>query len=253
VFFDELIKSFLLPPMLFLILALIGLGISMMWKKLGVAVAAGSLVLMLLFSMPVVTGMLMSGLQTYPAITEQNLKKALNDADALVVLGGGQRRMTPEFEQDTVSEYTLERVRYAAWLAKRTGLPLIISGGKRSKDSLPVSELMQEVLQKEFVAIVDDIETTSRNTFENARYTAEVLNKHKMKKIALVTHAWHMPRAKKAFEHFDIQVIPAPTAFYGQSKTLSVSDFIPSTNALNYSNIAFREIVGQFWYDLVYY
>ena len=195
----------------------------------------------------------MDGLQSYPAINEQNLHKVLRNADALVVLGGGQRRNSPEFEQDTASEYTLERIRYAAWLSRRTGLPLIISGGKLAKDSKPVAEIMQEILQKEFAAIVDDVETTSRNTFENARYTAEILNKHKMKNIALITHAWHMPRAKKAFEHFDIDVIPAPTAFYSQAKSLSITDFIPSTNALNYSRMAFHEIVGQFWYDLVYY
>ena len=239
--------------MLFLILALIGLGVSLMWKKLGVAVAAGSLVLMLLFSMPVFTGILMNGLQPYPAITEQNMKQVLKNADALVVLGGGQRRHSPEFEEDTASEYTLERIRYAAWLAKRTGLPLIISGGKLAKDSRPIAEIMQDILQKEFVVIVDDVENASRNTFENARYTAELLNKHKMKKIALITHAWHMPRAKKAFEHFDIKVIPAPTAFYTQPESLSLSQFIPSTNALNYSRMAFHEILGQFWYDLVYY
>ena len=225
----------------------------MMWRKLGVAVAAGSLVLMLLFSMPVVTGMLMDGLQTDPAISEKNLKKVLKRADALVVLGGGQRRNTPELGGDTASEYTLERMRYAAWLAKRTGLPLIISGGKLAKDSRPIAEIMQDILQKEFVVIVDHVETTSRNTFENARYTAEILNKNKMKRIALITHAWHMSRAKKAFEHFDIDVIPAPTAFYGQSDSLTLSHFIPSTNAMNYSSMAFHEIVGQFWYELVYY
>ena len=161
--------------------------------------------------------------------------------------------MTPEFGQDTASEYTLERMRYAAWIAKRTGLPLIISGGKLEKDSRSIAEIMQEILQKEFVVIVDHVETTSRNTFENARYTAEILNKNKMKRIALITHAWHMPRAKKAFEHFDIKVISAPTAFYGQSKSITLSHFIPSINALNYSSKAFHEIIGQFWYELVYY
>lgn len=252
-FFDELIRAFLLPPMLFLFLALVGLGVSLMWKKLGVAVAAVSLVLMFLFSTPFVTGILMNSLQTEEAITEQNYKKVLKNADALVVLGGGQRRMTPEFGHDTASEFTLERIRYAAWLAKRTGLPLIISGGKVGRDSRSIAEIMQDILQKEFVAIVDHVEMTSRNTYENARYTAEILGKNKMNKIALVTHAWHMPRARKAFEHFNIEVIPAPTAYYGQSESLRPGDFVPSANALRYSSLAFHEIVGQFWYDMYYY
>jgi len=253
VFFEELAKSFLLPPMLFLFLALIGLGISLMWKKLGVTVAAVNMVLLLLCSLPATTKMFMNELQTEPALTEQNLKKTLRKVDALVVLGGGQRPMTPEFEQDTASEYTLERIRYAAWIAKRTGLPLIISGGKLAKESRPVAEIMQEILQKEFVVIVDHVENTSRNTFENAQNTAELLKEKKINTIALVTHAWHMPRAKKAFEHFDIKVIPAPTAFYRQSSALRISDFVPSTNALLYSSLAFHEIAGQFWYELYYF
>ena len=239
--------------MLFLLLALLGLGISLMWKKLGVAFATANVVLLLLCNLPVTTKMLMNSLQTEPALTEQNLKNTLKKADALVVLGGGQRRMTPEFEHDTASEFTLERARYAAWIAKRTGLPLIISGGKLAKDSRPIAEIMQEILQKEFVVIVDHVEGESRNTFENAQNTAVLLKENKMKTVALVTHAWHMQRAKKAFEHFDINVIPAPTAFYGQSQTLSITDFAPSANALHYSSLAFHEIAGQFWYDLYYY
>lgn len=252
-FFEELIKNFLLPPMLFLFLTLIGLGISLMWKKLGVAVASASAVALLLCSIPAVASVLMNSLQTDTPLTEQSLRKALKDADALVVLGGGRRHFTAEFNQDTASEFTLERVRYAAWIAKRTGLPLIVSGGKRPKENRSDAEVMQEILQKEFMVIVDDTETVSRNTYENARYTAEILNKNKIKKIALVTHAWHMPRAKKAFEHFGVKVIPASTAFYGQSESWGAKDFIPSANALLYSSLAFHELVGEMWYEFRYY
>ena len=239
--------------MLFLFLTLIGLGISLMWKKLGITVAAVSAAALLLCSIPAVTSFLMSNLQTEPPLTEQNLRKALKDADALVVLGGGRRHYTAEFNQDTASEFTLERIRYAAWIAKRTGLPLVVSGGKKPKENRSDAEVMQEILQKEFVVIVDHTETVSRNTYENARYTVEILNKNKMKKIALVTHAWHMPRAKKAFEHFGVKVIPASTAFYGQSKSWGVKDFIPSANALLYASLAFHEMAGGLWYELRYY
>jgi len=253
VFFEELARNFLLPPMLFLFLTLLGLGVSLMWKKLGSLVAACSTIALLLCSIPAVTAMLMSGLQNEPALSDQNLQKSLKDVDALVLLGGGKRSYTAEFNKDTASEFTLERIRYAAWIAKRTGLPLIVSGGKLGKEGRSIAEMMQEILQKEFIVIVDHIESASRNTYENAQYTVEILKENKMKKIALVTHAWHMPRARKAFEHFEIEVVPAPTAFYGQPSTLRLSDFIPSVNALLYSSLAFHEMIGQFWYELRYY
>lgn len=252
-FFEELARNFLLPPMLFLFLALLGLGLSLMWKKLGLMVATAGTVALLLCSLPAVATILMSNLQNEPALSDQNLQKSLKDVDALVLLGGGKRSFTAEFNKDTASEFTLERIRYAAWIAKRTGLPLIVSGGKLEKEGRSIAEMMQEILQKEFIVIVDHIEIASRNTYENAQYTAEILKNNSMKKIALVTHAWHMPRARKAFEHFDITVIPAPTAFYGQPATLKLSDFIPSANALLYSSFAFREMIGQFWYELRYY
>jgi len=250
---EQLISNFFLPPMAFLFLALIGLGISLMWKKLGTLVASASCLSLLLLSIPAVTSLLMATLQSEPALSENNLKKSLNDADALVVLGGGRRNLTAEFGHDTASEYTLERIRYAAWIAKRTGLAVIVSGGKKPKEPRSDAEVMQEILQKEFAVIVADLETLSLNTYENARYTAEILDKNKMKKIALVTHAWHMPRARKAFEHFGIQVIPAPTAFYGQSSRMQLADFIPSASALQYSSLAFHELVGSFWYEMRYY
>ena len=252
-FLEELARNFLLPPMLFLFLALLGLGISLMWKKLGFFVVSTSLVALLLLSVPAVTSVFMNSLQNDEALPVENLQKALKDADALVVLGGGKRAFSPEFNHDTASEFTLERIRYGAWIAKRTGLPLIVSGGRLGKEGRTIAEMMQEILQKEFVVIVDHVESTSRNTYENARYTAEKLKENKMQKIALVTHAWHIPRAKKAFEHFDIKVIPAPTAFYRKSASLRLTDFIPSANALLYSSMAFHEIIGEFYYELRYY
>jgi uncharacterized SAM-binding protein YcdF (DUF218 family) len=253
VFFSELLENLFLTPLLFLFLALLGLGISKMWKKLGWTVSAVSLSILLLLCIPSVTSLLMSTIQYEPPLAEHELRKTLSDVDALVILGGGRRTSATEYNQDTVSALTLERVRYAAWIAKRTGLPLIVSGGKLGKELKSEAELIQEVLQKEFVVIVDYVEGESRNTYENARYTTEILGNHKMNKIALVTHAWHMPRAKKAFKYFGVDVVAAPTAFYESSPDWQATDLVPSSDALYYSSHALHEIVGSLWYELRYY
>ncbi|MGD8886478.1 MAG: YdcF family protein, partial [Gammaproteobacteria bacterium] len=152
-----------------------------------------------------------------------------------------------------LSPLSLERVRYAAWLVKRTGLPLITSGGRVHNEEQTEAELMRDVLQKEFLVIVDYIEGSSRTTYENAKYTAQLLKEKDMDKIALVTHAWHMPRARGAFEEFDIEVIPAPTGFYGRSTKTNSERFMPSYKALWYSGLAFHELLGSLWYSMRYY
>ncbi len=53
----------------------------------------------------------------------------------------------------------------------------------------------------------------SQNTWENARYTAQLMKKLGLQKIFLVTDAAHMPRAIYAFDHNGVQPIAAPTGF----------------------------------------
>jgi len=252
-FLTKSITGFILPPTGFILFGLLGVGISLIWKKLGAWVAGAGLLCLLLCSLPVFSGALVNTLQTYPAVPEKDLKTAVKDVDAIVVLAGARRSAAEEFGDDTLSTFSLERVRYAAWVAKRTGLPLIVSGGRLANEEKSLAELMREVLQKEFIVIVDDIEDKSRTTYENAQFTADILRAHNMKKILLITHAWHMPRAVNAFEHFKIKVLPAPTAFYGRSPHLTWEDFIPSADAFLFTGMAVHEIFGELWYEIRYY
>ncbi|HEY5604296.1 MAG TPA: YdcF family protein [Gammaproteobacteria bacterium] len=251
--FIKAIAGFILPPTGLIILAMIGIGVSLLWKKLGLWVAALSLAGLLLCSLPAVSALLIDTLQTDLPIPDSELKKNLAKVDAVVVLAGGRRSASEEFGDDTVSGYSLERARYAAWIVKRTGLPLIISGGRVHNEHQSEAQLMQQLLQKEFIVIVDHLEEQSRSTFENAKYTAQYLKENELRSIALVTHAWHMPRAKAAFAYFDIQVIPAPTAFYGRLAPGQPDNYLPSSEALKTSGLAFHEIFGQWWYGLRYY
>ncbi|KPJ97061.1 MAG: hypothetical protein AMJ55_00440, partial [Gammaproteobacteria bacterium SG8_15] len=226
-YFVKAIASILLPPTGLLVLAMVGIGIAMIWKKLGLWVASLSMLGVLLCSMPAVSAVIVNSLQSDPAIPPTDMKKTLAKADALVVLAGGRYTAAEEFGGDTVSSYTLERIRYAAWIVKRTGLPLILSGGRVHDEDKSEAQLMREILQKEFIVIVDHVEEKSRTTYENAKNTAQFLKQNDLRKIALVTHAAHMPRAKAAFEYFEIEVIPAPTAFYGRDTTQQFSNFLP--------------------------
>jgi len=167
---------------------------------------------------------------------------------AIVVLGGGTYFNAPEYGGDTVGSRTLLRLRYAAHLHRTLGKPVLVAGGAPEGGPVPEAESMKRALQRDFNVPTQWVESDSHNTFENARMGRDQL-KSTVQQIYLVTHAWHMPRAKLAFEHVGFTVIPAPTG-YTRRFELTVLDFLPDAEALSDSSLFFREITGIVWYRL---
>ena len=168
---------------------------------------------------------------------------------AIVVLGGGTYFSAPEYGRDTVKAQVLARLRYAAHLNRALDKPVLASGGAPEGSPVPEARLMKEVLQQDFRISVQWIEEGSRNTFENAQLSAALLKPAGIQRIYLVTHAWHMRRARIAFEHAGFAVIPAPTGFATRFK-LTALDFLPDARALYDSGVFFREVTGIGWYYL---
>ena len=108
---------------------------------------------------------------------------------------------------------------------------------------------MRQVLQQDFHVPAVWVEEGSRNTFENALQSGALLKPAGIQRIYLVTHAWHMRRARIAFEHAGFTVIAAPTGFATRYK-LTVLDFLPDARALHDSGVFFREGAGIVWYTL---
>ena len=168
---------------------------------------------------------------------------------AIVVLGGGTYFSAPEYGADTVRAQVLVRLRYAAHLHHALGKPVLASGGAPEGNPVPEARLMAHVLLQDFRVATVWVEETSNNTFENALQSAAVLKPAAIQKIYLVTHAWHMRRARIAFEHAGFTVIPAPTAF-ATSLKVTLIDFLPDARALHGSGVFFRETIGIAWYYL---
>ena len=109
---------------------------------------------------------------------------------------------------------------------------------------------MKKVLADEFKANVKWQERQSRNTAENARFSQAMLADAKITHVYLVTHAWHMRRAARAFESAGIKVTPAPTGFISQGqKSNQVYDYLPSSWGLHATSLAIRERLAFAWYD----
>ena len=170
-----------------------------------------------------------------------------------MVLAGGRYEEGPEYGGDSIKGFSLERARYAAWLQRRTELPIVVSGGDLGQRGTSEAKLISQVLKQEFGSKVLATEDKSSSTWENAKFTRQVLRTHGIKKVALVTHAWHMPRAVKVFQQNRIEVIAAPTIFSNGSHNITSSlkqDWLPSSRAFRNSYLALHEHLGLYWYQL---
>lgn len=244
-FITNLISAFLLPPLNLVIVAAIGLLLRHKRPLLARILLGTSVALLCLLSTPFFAGMLLRSLEGEPRVVDTSKPTA----DAIVVLGGGTYFHAPEYAGDTVSEASLLRIRYAAKLYRETGKPILVTGGKPLGNAISEAQQMKLVLEQEFKVPVQWAEGGSDNTLENARLSYPILKAAGIKRIYLITHAWHMPRSVRTFQSAGFEVVPAATA-YTTSYQTDLLSFIPSAGALGSSRIVMHEMLGMAWYRL---
>lgn len=239
----NLLAAVLLPPTNLLLVGIAGILMLKQRRRLGHILIVASLIGTGLLSTPYVAKHFLAYFEVPPLIDPNGQK-----ADAIVILGGGTYRNAPEYGIDTIKPEPLERLRYGAWLARRTGKPILVSGG--APDGGPAeAPLMQAVLEQDFRVKVRWIEDTSNNTHENAADSAELLKQAGIRRIYLVSQAWHLMRAIPEFERAGLTVIPAGTGYINTAPLLPL-DFIPDGKYLRYSYYASHEAIGLAWYKL---
>jgi uncharacterized SAM-binding protein YcdF (DUF218 family) len=104
--------------------------------------------------------------------------------------------------------------------------------------------IMRAVLESEYGVAVRWIEDRSRNTHENARYSATLLLADGVATVVLVAHAMDMPRARAEFAVAGIATIAAPTGL-SSAGPVRLMDFVPSAFALQASHDALYEILAN--------
>ncbi len=247
----DLLESLLFPPGIIVLMIALVLATATIRPRFFSKLLFYAMFLLWLFSIPAFGYWLTDWLQNqYPA-----LQSVPSDADVIVVLGAGQTRGENEFgDRAMLGGKALERARYAGYLAKRSGLPVITTGAAPRDHAVSHARLMQEFLSRELGVRRVLIEDQSTTTFENARNVAGLMRQRGFKKAVLVTHAWHMPRAVDAFRFFDVPVYPAPTARARPDASESgYYAWLPSARALRQSQMALHELVGRLYYHFEYY
>lgn len=249
-----IVSALIQPPASLLLIVLLALSQVHRRKRWAIGVIGLSTVLLWLSSCLVTAVWLQDHVLKPPGALDAPRLTALRTAPghaatAIVVLGSGRQASAAEYAgQATLTEQGMVRLRYGVWLARQTGLPLAYSGGVgwAQGDGPTEAETAARIARDESGLSVKWLESQSRDTRENARATLALLKADQIRRIVLVTHASHMPRAWRAFHEAaggEIDCVPAPLAFV-RREDRPVLDWLPSAAGFRAVHALLHEWLG---------
>lgn len=248
-----ILKQLCFPPFLFLLMLLLG----WLLRRRTPRVAAGCGIVatfgLIVMSLPAMTELGARLLEREAPLSTSSWKQLPQRADAIVVLGAGRERGDPAWGgQDQPTGLALERMRFAAELYRVSGLPLLTSGGLHFGEPPSEADIMAAALEHDFQVPVRWRESRSRTTWENAVFTAQLLKAQGIRRVVVVTQAWHMPRARWSFERAGLEVVCAPVGFLGRDTGRPLGGWLPDAKAFWQNTQLLNEAVGQLGYRLFY-
>ena len=251
-FVGKVVQFFIAPINFVLIFLFLAYITRRRWPKGSGRWLAAGFLLLYVSSNDLVSHFLLRGLeQQYPIVKSSDVP----EAEAIVVLGGTVYPIKlPRVEAEEISG---ARILRAARIYHAGKAPILVcSGGTLYQSSFKTerseAEDIRDVLlayQVPESAII--MEKSSWNTSENAKATAKILRDRGIKKILLVTSAFHTPRAVALFEREGFTVIAAPSDARAAGVRLDLGQIFPSAEALRRTTIAINEYVGYYGYRLI--
>lgn len=240
---QSLLVALTFPPALSVALLIVAALFALIrWRRIAMATAAFAVAWSALLAIPSVSDWVRGRLESrYPPVDESTLPRA----DAIVVLGGATHFYW--LERQNVTAYDLENSRLAAgaraWLEGKAPV-IVLSGGGDNGGNEAASEarIMEHAIQRLGVpqnALL--LETKSRNTRDNARYTAQIAREHGFDRILLVTSSLHMTRAVIEFRKAGVEITPVPVPESGKRERWT-QRWLPSGRALWRSGRAIKEM-----------
>jgi uncharacterized SAM-binding protein YcdF (DUF218 family) len=233
--FKTILKAFILPPGGPLLLALLGLLLLKRRPRLARLCLVVGIASLWLLSTPIVSDAMTGLVERYPVL---DLAQAAN-AQAIVILGGGgQRGLAPEYAAPAAEPALLERLAYGAYLAQKTGLPVLVTGFQIE------AHAMHDTLQRNFGIEARWVDSDAYDTFQNAANSLRLLKADGMHRIVLVTRATHMWRSVQEFTAAGFEVIPAPVGMLA-NRDLGIFRWLPNPDALLRSYMAAYEMAAE--------
>ena len=231
------------PPGLNCILLLLGIYYWLRSNKfMSVFFLIGGTVFLYLISTPAISNKLLDNLETqYQSL---NFSSLINQKDpkAIVSLAAVDPSDSWMINKNT------------AWLAKATGLPVLVSGNNyilEYDSTNNVVEKMAKSLSSDF-GVNGTIWVESKGYYlkQNAQLVQKILKQNGIKKIFLLTNAWRMNRAEKVFKSFDLEIVPAPLVKKALTTNSQLQNFTPRIDCLLNSSYYFFCLFEGFWSKL---
>ena len=231
-----------------LLLAAIG------WRKTGRTLLVASLLQVPVLASPVVSDALLGHLENQARALEQRGSQAQRilsgePYSAIVILGGAISPMAPPGRRHPDMNAAADRIWHGARLYKKGLAPKIILSGGRGPGLEDRSEIQTEA-QAMRILLLDlsipqsalVLEDASRTTRENAAQTRRITQGAT---VALVTSAFHMPRAMKTFERAGVPADAYPTDFRIAAQVEPLwARLLPNASALEDSEAAIKEYIA---------
>lgn len=245
----------LLPPVPLLVMVLIGTRLVLPRRGLGWLVVLTSVAMLWLSTCSGTARLLSQWLLRPPPALALDRVGELRDAVrarepvAILVLGGGSRKLAPEYGVSNLNELSMERLRYGLWLSRETGAPVGFTGGVgfgQEGETPPESQIAARIAAQEFGRPLKWTEERSRDTRENAAYSVPLLKEQGIRRVVLVTHQAHMPRVLRAFGETAqgaLTFVPAPVDII-QPPLGEVSAWLPSRYGFTSVNLVLHEALG---------
>ena len=189
-----------------------------------------------------------------PALTSKRVAELKTEAAArkdmvIVVLGGGLIPHAPEYGAANLRATAVERLRYGLWLARETGIPVGFTGGAgwgSADGRVTEAQVAARIAKQEFGHPLAFVEDRSHDTRGNGALTIAKLRGSGWRHLILVTHAYHMPRAARAFRdaagadyRFELAPIDVPSPADQRWQ-----DWLPSAQGLFDVRNTLHEVVG---------
>ena len=219
-------------PMLLALLGVYWMGSRPRLARACLLLGLGSLWLL---STPWVSDGLSSLAEHYPPLD----LRSVGAAQAIVVLGGGgERAYAPEYGGPAADPLLLERLSYGAFIARKTGLPILVTGFGVE------AAAMRATLLRNFELDPRWVDGEAYDTFENARNSARLLQADGVHRVILVTHASHLWRSVHEFTDAGLEVVPAPVGMLA-AREPGIWRILPNPDALLRACAAINELLGE--------
>lgn len=232
------------PGSILILVALAGLLARWGRRRLGAMMAGAGVVLLALTSSPIVSDAFSQWVEGAPAYLDPAAPPP--KADAIVLLGGGVSVGDYAFGRDIVVGEGMRRAHYAAFLHRRSGLPILVTGAGPVGGAGRGEARAMEAFLEELGTPARWVEDRSFDADDNARLSRTILEPLGVEEILLVTSDFHMRRSVLAFEQAGFTVTPAPVG--GGAGGRSWRALIPSTSAMHGFNRALNELLGRIVY-----